>query len=136
MYHLLKRILLVLALGGALVPAMGFAGSISGGEDKNDSSSATNSVSSPTPALQQQEFKYLEIAPSGGHPALSGESGVQENTPVPAAGKEQKEHITVVYDRETEKDRGILITLTIAFGISLALNIYLATSLIAAKRGM
>ena len=42
----------------------------------------------------------------------------------------------MVYDKDTEKDRGILFTLIIAFGISLALNIYLATSLIAAKRGM
>ena len=132
MCHLISRSLLVLVLSITLFPAIVNAGSMTTGESKNDSSGVNDPASGPISAPQQLDLKYTDIAPSGGQSA-AGESEVQEKTPSPSASKEK---IQVVYDQDTEKDRGMLITLIIAFGISLALNIYLATSLIAARRGM
>jgi len=129
MSHLFKSSLLVLVFCITLCPVIGSAGSMSGGEAPN---SVNDSLSGTNPASQQQEFKYTDMAPSGGQPTVTGDSESQASTSPPA----RKEKIQVVYDQDTEKDRGILITLIIAFGISLALNIYLATSLLAAKRGM
>ena len=133
MRHLFKGSLLVLALCITLCPIIGSAASMGGGEAQNASSGVNDPLIGSNPALQQQELKYTDMAPSGGQPAASGDSEGQGKTTSPPA---RKEKIQVVYDQDTEKERGILITLIIAFGISLALNIYLATSLIAAKRGM
>ena len=133
MCHLISRSLLVLVLSITLFPAIGSAGSMGAGEAEKVSPGGVNdSLSGSTPAQQQLDLKYTDIEPSGGQSA-AGESEVQGKTPSPAVSKEK---IQVVYDQDTEKDRGMLITLIIAFGISLALNIYLATSLIAARRGM
>jgi len=79
------------------------------------------------PALPQiPDIKFHE---AGAPPELPGNSaGV--------FASEEKERIKVIYDPATEKDRGTMITLVIAFGISLALNIYLATSLLSARKGM
>jgi hypothetical protein len=129
MNHLFKSSLLVLVFCITLCPVIGSAASMGGGEAPNASSGVDPLIGS-NPALQQQELKYTDMAPSGGQPADSESQG--KNTSPPA----KQEKIHVVYDQDTEKARGMLITLIIAFGISLALNIYLATSLIAAKRGM
>ena len=130
MSHLFKSSLLVLVFCITLCPVIVSAASMSGGEAPNPSSGGNDTLIGTTPAPQQQEIKYTDMAPSGGQPGDSESQG--KNTSSPA----RKEKIQVVYDQDTEKDRGILITLIIAFGISLALNIYLATSLLAAKRGM
>jgi hypothetical protein len=133
MSHLIKSSLLVLILLMTLCPVIGNAASMGGGEAPNASSGVSDTLIGSNPASQQQELKYTDMAPQGGQPAVSAENEGQEKTTSPPA---KKEKIQVVYDKDTEKDRGILITLIIAFGISLALNIYLATSLIAARRGM
>jgi hypothetical protein len=133
MSYLFKSSLLVLVLCITLCPVIGSAASMSGGETPNASSGVNDSLSGSAPALQQQELKFTDMPPAGGQPAATGESEGQGNTTSLPANKEK---IHVVYDKDTEKERGISLILIIAFGISLALNIYLATSLIAARRGM
>jgi hypothetical protein len=130
MRHMFKGSLLVLILCITLCPVIGSAASMSGGEAPNASSGGNDTLIGTTPAPQQQELKYTDITPSGGQPGDS--EGQGKNSSPPA----KQEKIHVVYDQDTEKERGISLTLIIAFGISLALNIYLATSLIAARRGM
>lgn len=134
MCHPLRRGLLVLVLGIILSPATGIAGSVgSEAPPSSVSNSDASSLRITEPAPQSPDLKYTDIAPSVGQSAVTGENGIQGNAPTQAVPKAK---INVVYDQETERDRGALITLVIAFGISLALNIYLATSLIAAKKGM
>ena len=130
----IRSTLLILALGIILSPAAGIAGSVSSEAPPtsvSNSDASSNQIAAPaSPSL---DLKYTDMAPSVGQSAVTGENGVQGNAPTPAVPKEK---IHVVYDQDTERDRGALITLVIAFGISLALNIYLATSLIAARKGM
>ena len=135
MFDLFNRSLLILFLSMALLPQVTNAAHV--GADSalsQPQTGATDTLSGQIPgAPQSQELKYHEMAPLGSPAETSGDPGSQK-TKAPASA--HKEQIKVVYDQETEKDRGTLITLIIAFGISLALNIYLATSLISARRGM
>ena len=134
MCHPFRRGLLILGLGIILSPAAGITGSV-GSEAAPSylSNSDASSTQITAPAPQSPDLKYTDIAPSVGQSAVTGENGVQGNASTPPVSKEK---INAVYDQETEQGRGPLITLIIAFGVSLALNIYLATSLIAARKGM
>ena len=133
MCHPIRRGLLVLVLGIILSPAMGIAGSVGSETPPSVSNSDASSIRITEPAPQSRDLKYTDMAPSVGQSAVAGENGIQGNAPSQSVPKAK---INVVYDQDTERDRGTLITLVIAFGISLALNIYLATSLIAARKGM
>lgn len=123
MYQSLRQILLSLAFIVLLLPAVCCAGSLESGATTDTSDQSVNDASSGTiPVLPQvPEIKFHEA----GAPPEEGAAG-------PTGG--HKERINVVYDLDTEKERGKMIALVVAFGISLALNIYLATALFSARR--
>lgn len=121
----LKQILLAMILCILLSPALGRASGIGAADTplSQPEQSANDTVTGTVPVLPQvPDIKYHE---AGAPPPEASESA-------PSSG--QKDQIKVVYDPETEQDRSKMIALVIAFGISLALNIYLATSLFSARR--
>ncbi len=121
------QIPLILVLGIVLLPTVVIASGI--GTDTPPSrqeQSVNDNVTVQMPGLPQiPDIKYHDAgAPqeTGGNPSGAYQEG-------------HKEKIKVVYDTETEQDRGKMIALVIAFGVSLALNIYLATALYSSRRG-
>ncbi len=123
-----RRILLVMLLALLLAPPAGIAGGV--GTDTpppQQDQSVNDTVSGPIQVLPQvPDIKFHD---AGAPQETTGNS-------TNAAPEEHKDRIKVVYDTETEQDRGKMIALVIAFGISLALNIYLATALFTARRRM
>ncbi len=126
MHQPVRVILLVLLLSILTLPAVGSAGGVLP-ETTHDQpgQSINDAVTDQIPALPQMpDIKFHE---AGAPPdTVTNSSNISPEN--------QKERIKVIYDTDTEKDRGKTMVLVIAFGISLALNIYLATALFSARR--
>ena len=122
----MSQIPLLLLLGALLAPTAGIASGI--GADAPQDQSVNDSAPGQTiPVLPQvPEIKFHEE----GAPQ---ESQGNATTVTPDT---RSERIKVIYDPETEQDRGKTMALIIAFGVSLALNVFLATSLFSARRKM
>ena len=134
MPRLVRFALLILFSGLLTLPALATAGNMANGDGKEPLSSVNESTSSALTVPQAQTVTtpgYTDISPPGGQAALNGDNAGQESGSTQGAGKD---HIKVVYDPDTEKDRGVNMMLVIAFGVSLALNIFLGTSLFASRR--
>jgi hypothetical protein len=131
MCDLIIRSLLAVVLGMTLVPTVGRAGSM--GSDAGLSQSPPEEsplISGHTPAVSQiPDIKYHDMTPGGGTQESSRERHPDNLRPQTA----RTEQVKVIYDHETERDRNILITLVVAFGISLALNVYFASSMITSR---
>jgi hypothetical protein len=132
MHQPVRQSLLIIVLSLFLLPAIGSAGGVGVESPPGRPEQTVNdTVSSQIPGLPQlPDVKFHE---AGAPPdALANPDSHSPNI----SPEDQRARIKVVYDPETETDRGKMMALVIAFGISLALNIYLATALFSAKRGM
>jgi hypothetical protein len=124
----MKQVLLLLVFCTILIPTAARCGSIDtqGAQAPLD---AGGQVPGQMTLPQPSDVRYTDMAvpasPSGG---TEGQTGT---TPPPAA---KNEKIVVVREQEAEHAQGVNAALTIAFGISLALNIFLFTSRIAHRK--
>ena len=135
MCDLFRRSLLVLIICLSMIPIPARAGSV-GSEGALTAPSANPTVNDPIPGAATMPLNQaLELKPSdltqvdnAVIPADNTGQTAKESPPPP-----RNETITVVH--EDEEGRSANIALVIAFGISLALNIYLVTTLIARRKG-
>lgn len=122
------NILFILVL--MLVPVMTNASNISG-NGSQDATPGIQDAASPAPTISPlQDLKYTDVVPGDGNMTTQGDP----NQATQSNKTDSKSQIKIVYDPETESTHKTQIALIIAFGISLVLNIYLATSLLAARR--
>jgi hypothetical protein len=122
----LSQILPLLLLGALLFPTAGIAAGI-GAESPPDQSVNDSVPGQQIPVLPQvPEIKFHE----------AGAPQETQGNAATATPDTHSDRIKVIYDSETEQERGKTMALIIAFGVSLALNIFLATSLFSARRKM
>ena len=135
MCSLFNRSLFVFIICISMIPIPARAGSV-GSEGALTAPSSNPTVNDPVPDAatiplnQSLELKPSDLTQTDNAviPADNAGQTAKESSPPP-----RNETITVVH--EDEEGQSANIALVIAFGISLALNIYLVTTLIARRKG-
>ena len=127
MCELFRRSLLVLIICLSMMPIPARAGSV-GSEGALTAPSSIPAGNDPIPMPLELKPSDLTQVDNAVIPADNTGQTAKESPPPP-----RNETITVVH--EDEEGRSANIALVIAFGISLALNIYLVTTLIARRKG-
>jgi len=136
MCSLLRRSLFAFIICITMIPTPVRAGSV-GSEGALAALPSNSAGNDPIPGAATMPLNQgLELKPSDvtqtDSAVIPPDNAGQPTKESPSSPK--NETITVAHEVQSNRTTNIL--LVIAFGISLALNIYLATSLISARRGM